>query len=903
MILDRHGRKVPLSFDSITERNAKLAEGLSRVNLTLITERVIADRTENMTTADLDMLSIDACLDLELRDDHQYSVLASGIGWSNLVKTAPKTFAGCVELAIGAGIVNEKWSAFCVKHINKLEEMMAEECSKEENDPTYLRDHYSYLAYQMLTSSYLLKIEQRENNDQIRLRTLADGSQRENKKTFHIIERPSYALMRIAVQLHMPDLGEIERCVQRFYNRSVCPATPVWQHSGGLRPCLSSCNLYSIQDSLEGLQKSWIQQSTISARGGGLGGTWSYIRSKNSVIQSSQGLTSSAVSWCRMAEAIAQLVNQGGRRAGSNAVYFDMTHGDIADLIHLRAPNAGTEDIRCPELHTAIWSCDAFFARLEYQLEHPTETIYWPTFNPAKYPELIDLWGPAKTQRIEELEREMKFVERVPILNIWNQYCNATSEKGEPYMHNGCTVNAKSNHINLGTVTSSNLCGEIVQWHDHDSVAVCILSSVCLPTCITVDATVDTYGFSFVELEKDVRQLVRNLTAVSLRGTQPIEECKTNNDLVRAIAQGVQGLADAFALLHLPFASTQASQLSQLIYEHMYYYALDESHKLALVHGAYPGWFVVGKNGEVPPLKNGVFHWELKGVQPKPMEHANDSCVNALGASPGVIPLTYSSEGGTVSYIPDPKKERGRRTVCIPYTHLDWEGLRQKIIRDGVANSMLLALMPTMSTAKIMGYTDSFEPSENLVAFKNNQTSSSIQLFKPLYDDLHRLGVYTPEVFESIKQNIGSIQQLDLADDLIWLKEVYPTIYEVSPQVRLDLATVAQAFVDQSISLNAFFKIPTKALLTTWHMKAWRAGLKCLQYYVRSLPATNGANVGTTNRGKSGGTVRPVRVSTTGVVKKSVVKVSKSAGTEESDLPQCSIEARQNGVECESCMG
>jgi len=920
MITNRHGVRVPLSFDSITERNAKLAVGLSRVNLTLITERVIADRTDNMTTADLDALSVDACVDLEMRDDHQYSVLASAIGWSNLIKTAPSSFREFVHIAIEKDIVNKKWKEFCVKNMDALERMIAPECQREERDPTYLRDQYSFLAYRMLTESYLFKVEQpNPQGIQHRLKTLADGSQREQKKQFRVIERPSYAFLRVAIQLHMPDLYEIERCVQRIINRSISPATPVLQYAGSKRPCMSSCNLYDIEDSLRGIQRSWIQQSSISARGGGLGGSTSRIRSKNSIIHSSQGLTSSAISWCKVAECIAKLVNQGGKRQGSNAVYMDIVHGDIRDLITLKSPNAGNDDIRCPALHPAIWFCDAFFARLEYQLKHEeTETIYWPLFNPGDHPELIDLWGPEKTALIEKLEREMKFVERVPIMSIWNQYLTALSEKGEPYAHHGCTVNAKSNHINLGTVTSSNLCGEIVQYHDSKSVAVCILSSVCLPTSVTVTeqapSTPSIYGFSWTELEKDVRQLVRNLLAVCLRGKQAIKACKRNNDLVRAIAIGLQGLADTFALLHLPFESPQASQLYQLILEHMYFYAHHESHELALVHGAYPGWYVVGKNGETPPLKRGLFHWQMTGVQPAPMTSATDSCANSDGASPGITPMTYNR--GVIEYTPDPVKERGRRTVSIWYESLPWDDLRQDIMRDGVANSMLIALMPTMSTAKIMGYTDSFEPSENLVAFKNNQTSGSVQMFKPLYDDLHKLGLYTAPVLESIWANAGSIQQLDLAPDVQWLKQVYPTVYEVPPRVRLDMAVSAQAFVDQAMSLNAFFKIPTKALLTTWHVEAWRKGLKCGQYYVRSHSAVQGANVGgnTTKTASSAPLAVRARAlpssssSSSGTTSTIPLVVRKhtavpSVKPPPVELPLCSLEAMKNGVECEACMG
>ena len=845
MIRDRHGNKVALSFDQITERNASLAAGLSRVNLTLVTERVISDRSDDMTTADLDMLSIHACEDLDIREDSQYRELASAIAWSNLVKTAPATFKESTEIARANGLLNEAYATFTLAHIDELTKMMRDEMERE-MQPTYLRDLYSYLAYNMLTGTYLFKVVASSPNT---MKELADGTQREAKKEFRVIERPSYALMRVAIQQHMPDLDEIRRSVECYYGRGICPATPLWQYSGAKRSCVASCNLYSIHDSMAGIQKSWIQQSTISSRGGGLGGTWSHLRTKNSVIRSTGGLTKSAVSWCQAAQTISDLVNQGGKRDGSNAVYFDIAHGDVQDLINLKNPNAGKDDIRCPNLHTAIWCCDLFFARLEYQVQHDNETLYWPMFNPADVPEVMTTWGVEKTTLIERLEREGRYVERVPISKIWNQYLTAVADKGEPYLMHGCTANLKSSHNNIGTIDSSNLCTEILMHHSPDLVGVCILSSICLPKCLTISNPTDpnktTYGFSFAELERNVRQAVRNLTAICMFGEQALPECKAHVDLLRSIAIGVQGLADVFANCHLPFGSPHAAQLNQLIMEHLYYYALAESNALVEKYGVYPGWNKIGPNGEIPPLKRGLFHWQIENVQPTPMKSSVDSCANINGGNPLLTPLTLKP-GLAIVYRPDPVSERGRRSVLVNYAALDWDGLRQKIVKHGVANSLLIGLMPTMSTSKIMGWTDSFEPSENLCVFKNNASSSSMQVFKPLYEDLHRLGVYSSHVLEHLQTHSGSIQELELPADIQWMKRVYLTVYEVDPLVRLNLAITSQPFVDQSMSQNVYFDIATKSLLTTWHIKAWRGGLKTGSYYTRSKPAVLGAKVSST---------------------------------------------------------
>ena len=412
-----------------------------------------------------------------------------------------------------------------------------------------------------------------------------------------------------------------------------------------------------------------------------------------------------------------------------------------------------------------------------------------------------------------------------------------------------------------------------------------------------------------------------------MTGEQALPECKVNVDLLRSIAVGVQGLAETFATCHLPFKSEQAAQLNQLIFEHMYYWALVESNELVDKYGPYPGWDVVGPNGEVPPLKRGLFHWQLTGVQPAPMKTAKDSCANSGGASPGVTPLTLNRAGSAVVYTPDPIKERGRHAVRIPYTHLDWDGLRQKIVSKGIANSMVLALMPTMSTSKIMGWTDSFEPSENLCIFKNNASSGSMHVFKPLDEDLHQLNLYSPSVLGHLQSQKGSIQKLTLPSDLQWLKQVYLTVYEVEPQVRLNLSITTQAFIDQAMSLNAYFDIPTKSLLTTWHIKAWRGGLKTGSYYTRSKPAILGAKVGTSSSGsgaalplkkavaktsastgKSGGgaAVGSGRASTgAGRAAKSAVASSESSSSSSSsdDVMQCRLNAAKNGVDCDSCSG
>jgi ribonucleoside-diphosphate reductase alpha chain len=923
MIKDRHGKKVPLSFDQITERNAALAAGLSRVNLTLVTEKVISDRSDDMTTADLDILSIGACEDLDIKEDSQYLELASAIGWSNLVKSAPRTFKESTTVAYEHHLLNEPYAKFTLEHIDEITAMMEDECAREEM-PTYLRDRYSYLAYNMLTGTYLLKVQ--KSGTAHTVTTLVDGSQRETKKMFWVIERPSYALMRVAIQQHMPNLDSIRQAVQCYYDRGICPATPVWQYSGTVRSCVASCNLYSVHDSMAGIQKSWLQMSTISSRGGGLGGTWSHIRTKNSVIRTTGGLTKSAVSWCQFAQTISTLVNQGGKRDGSNAVYFDIAHGDVQDAIHLKSPNAGDDDIRCPSLHVALWCCDLFFARLEYQVQHDDQTVYWPMFNPDDSPEVMLTWGPKKTALIERLELEGKFTERVPIMKIWNAYLAAVGDKGEPYLLNADTVNAKSGHINMGTIDSANLCGEIVQWHSPDSIAVCILSSICLPSCLTVsphpsDPDTLVYGFDFNELARYTRQAVRNLTATCMTGEQALPECKVNVDLLRSIAVGVQGQAEVFGRLHLPWESTQAAALNQLIYETMYYWALYESNQLVDKYGYYPGWDVVGPEGEVPPLKRGLFHWQLTGVQPAPMKSATDSCANSLGASPGLTPLTLNNSGDITS-SPNPTTERGRHTVLIRYQSLDWDGLRANIKSKGVANSLVIGLMPTMSTSKIMGLTDSFEPSENVVMFKNNATSSSMHVFKPLYDDLHQLGIYSPQVLQHLQLNGGSVQELDLPSDVQWIKAVYLTVYQVKPDVRIKLAVAAQAFVDQSMSLNAYFDVPTKSLVTTWHNKAWRAGLKTGSYYTRSKPATQGSTVGHSREVKKplvaigGGKstapnlgTRSVAASiSTGPRGPRVVKAAAPLSTVDhpkelkiKDEPLCSIKARMSGIDCDGC--
>ena len=1232
-ILDRHGNHVPLRVDQITERNGSLAVGLDRVHLDKITAKVVNGMFGAMTTADLDELSISTCRDLGLTDDPQYLVLASGIAWSNHVKSTPPRFRDFVSLASHRGIVHPDWAAFCLQEADALEEIMREETDRELNDPIYLRDRYSYVAFTMLLKQYMLKVEQQSQRSMKK----KGHVEREEKAQFWVLERPSYMLMRVAVFYFMPDLAAIKRCVQVLFKRYFTPATPVLQYAGTLYPNLNSCfcagtecltttgvktietvqvgdqvithtgavrtvlqlhtnklgnrGLYRLQcahtpavfvtgnhkvwaisdlnrkarwvavedltsghhiavpkmeggvsspvfdlwdvlqrlksveyrletdgryiyderahsplsyhlvitptvasalgmwfgdgritaqetlrsvglvcqaknkagvefwaetmsratnipvhwhdslksatlpsvllaeafaalfgtgfagkrlhssmftwsadlvkqfmrglmatdgcvardgtmtvrlhnsalakevyhwvrstgqdisymqprkraakststlklprgwiqpgellkayddermqqvaapspsqrtisldgqafvgvdkleqvleglpdlvytlgvdgdhsynveglvvencflwevdDNLESIMESWSQIARISSRGGGLGGGIGALRPKNSVIHSSQGLTNSIVGWVEMYELIAKNVNQGGRRPGSCALYLPPYHGDVQDFLMLKSPDSGKDDVRCPEIHIALWNPDIFFARLEYWAEHEKEPVMWSLFNTGKYPQLLNLWGPAFAAEYERLEAEGKYMARVPISAIWHLILKALQEKGEPYMHSADTINAKSSHVNIGPIRSSNLCCEIVQYHDSKSIAVCCLASIALPEFVSLrqlDGS-DLYGFDFAAYETTIRQLVRNQNQSIDRSEYSREEARQNQELLRSISLGVQGLADVFNLLHLPWSSEEARALNRLLFEHYYFFALDESNVMAqevdpktgAPYGPYPGWWREGPNRERPPLRDGKFHWELRGVQPAKMRSATDSCANSDGASPGADPLTRLGDG-KVELFPHPEKQRGRRALSVSWKKLDWSGLRLRIQKHGVRNSMVLGLMPTMSTSKVLGWTDSFEPSENIYLFKNQNTSDTVVPNRHLWGDLSDLGLMDTDeqrkaVTSHIHSHSGSIATFPLPADVLWLKDVYRTVYEVAPRTMLELSVDRQHFIDQSKSQNVYMTEASQKKMLSWYILSWRQGLKCNSYYVRTQPADKGHNV------------------------------------------------------------
>lgn len=929
-VIDRNGKEVEVEFDKITRRNQKLAHGMDRINLTKITQAVIAGMgtVGRITVSDIDQLSIDKCENLGHTEDPQYLELASAIAWSDLVKTTP-SYREYLEIITDPkqNLTNDSWANFCLKNVDRLEEILSPEAQLEEKDDVYLRDRYTYLAYQMLKQSYLLKVEQTDDS-----RISMAGGTVESQKKFWTVERPSYMLLRVAVQwFHTfddADCSLIESAFRVLCTRTMTPATPVLQYSGTKRCNMNSCYLLAVSDSLVSIKKSWDQMASISADGGGMGGDITAIRCNNSVISTTKGITGPITGWCTVWEAIAEQVNQGGKRKGALALYLDSFHPDLIPFVQLKAPDAAANDIRAHALHLALWNSDIFFARLEYQAEHPNETVYWPTFNPQQYPELRTLWGPEFSARFEQLEAEQKYVARFPIRKYWDEIIKMEQQKGEPYQHAKCTINAVSSHINVGAITSSNLCSEIVQYHDENSIAVCTLSSMCLPMFVTrvEDPSLPQGAYMTLDFglfETTVRQMVRNQNATIDVSYMPRAEAKQNQDWLRAIALGCQGLADLFAYFHIAFDSEQASQINHLVFEMFYFWALSESNKIAIEKGQpYPAWNHVGPNGEVPPLKRGAFHWELKGVQPAKMKSVADSCANSNQPSSYLTPMTYSGDVKIV-YTPDPVKERGRRAVRIELPKQDWEGLRQSIMKHGVYNSMLIGLMPTMSTSKIMNWTDSFEPSENMYMSKNASSSSAILIKKQLHQDLDDLELLTSKINEFLHSNDGSISKLPLPEDCEWLRAVHKTPYELSPRVLVDLMVDRQSFIDQSQSFNVFMAQPSMKALTSMYIHAWRRGAKCLSYYIRSKPAGKGKNLLGSSPAKPaapagnpiaplprGRIARPSPLDSVSSSSSAPIPMPTSSPVEPASsnefsrkLMRCKEEADASGGECEVCMG
>jgi ribonucleoside-diphosphate reductase alpha subunit len=742
-VIKRDGRHEEVSFDKVLHRIQKLAVGLDHVNPVLVAQKVCSQIQDGIKTSDLDEFAAETAAMMVGRAHPNYGKLAACIAIDNHHKNTPATFKECAELLCGKGIVSQK---ICeVSRMQGIQEMI-----------DYNRDFelFDYFGFKTLEKSYLHKV---------------DGK---------VVERPQHMWMRVAVEIHtdeyttehygypvqyIPNMRRIAETYDALSQGYFIHATPTLFNAGTNHTQLSSCFLLDMkEDSIKGIYETLGDCAQISKWAGGVGLAIHKIRAKNSRINGTNGASTGIVPMLKVFNDTARYVNQGGKRNGSFAVYLEPWHADIEDFLRLKL-NTGAEEDRARDLFYGLWIPDEFMLRVK-------EGKDWTLMCPHECPGLADVHGPEFTALYRKYEAGGKGRKTVAAQKLWQMILDAQIQTGTPYLCYKDAANDKSNQKNLGTIKSSNLCSEIMEYTDAGETAVCNLGSISLTKFVKEDKTYD-----FDALRHYTTILARNLDIVIDRNYYPTPECRASNMRHRPIGIGVQGLADVFAKMRITWSSPEAADLNRRIFEHIYYAALHASYNLAVDKGSYPSF-------EGSPASQGVLQPDMWRVNP------------------------LSDD-------------------------LDWAGLRQKV-RKGLRNSLSIALMPTASTSQILGNNECFEPFTSNLYVRHVLAGDFIVINKYLISELVELGVWSPELRTSIIANNGSVLGVQGVPPDV--QERYRTAWEIPMKTIINLAADRSPFVCQSQSLNLFVADPSYARLSSMHLYAWEKGLKTGCYYLRT---------------------------------------------------------------------
>jgi len=745
-VIKRDGRRESVKFDKITARIEKLCYGLDMkyVSPVEVAMKVINGLYDGVTTVELDNLAAETAASMTTRHP-DYAKLAARLAISNLHKVTSKSFYSTMKRLYtyvdpktgqNAPLISKETWRVVQKHAAELDEAII-----------YDRDFgYDYFGFKTLERSYLMKI---------------DGK---------VVERPQHMLMRVAVGIHGEDIPAVIETYNLMSERWFTHATPTLFNAGTPKPQLSSCFLLTMKDdSIDGIYDTLKQCAKISQSAGGIGLSIHNIRAKGSYIKGTGGTSNGIVPMLRNFDMTARYVDQGGgKRKGSFAIYLEPWHADIFDFLQLKK-NHGKEELRARDLFYALWIPDLFMKRVE-------NNEMWSLFCPNEAPGLADVWGEEFERLYEKYESEGKFRKQIKAQDLWFEILESQIETGTPYMLYKDSANRKSNQKNLGTIKSSNLCTEIIEYTSKDEVAVCNLASIALPKFVTPEGT-----FDHQKLYEITKVVTRNLNKVIDINYYPVEEARTSNLRHRPIGIGVQGLADAFIMLRMPFDSPEARRLNEDIFETIYFGAMEASMELAKKDGPYETF-------KGSPVSKGIFQFDMWGVTPK----------------------------------------SGR---------WNWEKLKQEVKKYGVRNSLLVAPMPTASTSQILGNNECFEPYTSNIYTRRTLSGEFIVVNKHLMKDLIDLGLWNETMRQKLIATNGSVQPIPEIPQHI--KDIYRTVWEIPQRAIIDMAADRGAYICQSQSLNIHLKDPNFGKLTSMHFYAWKKGLKTGMYYLRTTAAAD----------------------------------------------------------------
>jgi ribonucleoside-diphosphate reductase alpha chain len=768
-VIKRDGRTESVKFDKITARIEKLCYSLNPhlVDPVDVARKVIEGLYDGVTTSELDNLAAETAASLTTKHP-DYALLASRIAVSNLHKNTIKSFSETMRKLYN--YKDPKTGKNASLLADDVWDVIEANADVLDSSIIYDRDFgFDYFGFKTLEKSYLLKLEGR------------------------IAERPQHLFMRVSVGIHK---GDIESAIKTYHlmsERWFTHATPTLFNAGTPKPQMSSCFLLTMKDdSIEGIYDTLKQTAQISQSAGGIGLSIHNVRATGSYISGTNGTSNGIIPMLRVFNDTARYVDQGGgKRKGAFAIYLEPWHADVYEFLDLRK-NHGKEEMRARDLFYALWICDLFMKRVEANEE-------WSLFCPHEAPGLADCFGAEFEALYEKYEKEGRARKKVKAQELWYAILDAQVETGTPYLLYKDAANSKSNQQNLGTIKSSNLCTEIMEYTSPDEVAVCNLASLALPRFVI------NGKFDHEKLYEVTYQATLNLNKIIDNNYYPVKEAEYSNLRHRPIGLGVQGLADAFICLRMPFESEEAKQLNKEIFETIYFAAMTASKDLAIKDGPYSTF-------QGSPLSQGKFQFDLWNVKP----------------------------------------ESGR---------WDWENLRLDVMNHGVRNSLLVAPMPTASTSQILGNNECFEPYTSNIYTRRVLSGEFVIVNKHLLRDLVDRGLWNGNIKDQIITANGSIQ--NIAEIPADLKELYKTVWEIKMRNIIDMAADRGAYICQSQSLNLFINAPNASKLTSMHFYAWKKGLKTGMYYLRTQAASQAVKFTVENQGgKNMDPVVPAQVAT-----------------------------------------
>jgi ribonucleoside-diphosphate reductase alpha subunit len=745
-VLKRDGRKERVAFDKVTARICKLCYGLdlNYVDPAEIAQKVITGIYQGVPTVELDNLAAETAAYLTTRHP-DYAILAARIAISNLHKETTKQFSAVIEK------LYQNVNKHSGKHLPKISDQcyasVMKHADRLNSAIIYDRDYnYNYFGFKTLERSYLMRL---------------DGK---------VVERPQHMLMRVAVGIHGEDIDSAIDTYNMMSEKYFTHASPTLFHSGTPKAQLSSCFLIAMKDdSIEGIYDTLRECALISKSAGGIGVHMHNIRASGSYIEGTNGYSNGLVPMLRVFNNTARYVDQGGnKRPGAFAIYLEPWHADVFEFIDLKK-NSGSEEMRARDLFYALWIPDLFMKRVEADAE-------WSLFCPKEAPGLSDVWGEEFEKLYEKYETEGRARKTIKAQKLWYAILEAQIETGTPYMLYKDACNGKSNQQNLGTIKSSNLCTEILEYSSPDETAVCNLASIALPSFVNPQ----TKAYNFKLLHKVTKRVAYNMNKIIDVNFYPVPEAARSNLRHRPIGMGVQGLADTFFKLRYPFESAEARLLNKQVFETIYHAALEASCELAERDGPYSTYAGC-------PVSKGILQFDMWGVTPTDL--------------------------------------------------WDWDSLKAKIAVHGVRNSLLIAPMPTASTSQILGFNECFEPYTTNI-YTRRVLSGEFQVVNQyLMHDLIQLGLWNDTMKQTIIAHNGSIARIPSIPKE--LKDLYLTVWEISQRSIIDMAADRGAFIDQTQSLNIHMAEATFAKLTSMHFYGWKKGLKTGMYYLRTRPAVD----------------------------------------------------------------